>query len=261
MPSPFPGMDPFLEHPELWPDVHHGLIEAIRDFLAPRLRPKYRVAIEKRAYLAEPEGLVLVGRPDVTVVEASKTSSVPAGADEPAAVQPVTVTLPIPDVAEEAYLEVRDVALGEVVTALELLSPANKHTGEGRRLYEMKRQRMLGSLTHLVEIDLLRGGDPLPVGLRAGPKPYGILVSRSEDRPNAKLYAFGVRERVPPFPLPVRPGDEEPEVDVQHLLGDLYDRAGYDLAVDYAREPVPPLEGDEAAWADLLLREKGLRSG
>ena len=56
MATPFPGMDPYLEHPDLWPDVHHGLIESLRDALAQRLRPKYRIAIEKRTYLAEGYG-------------------------------------------------------------------------------------------------------------------------------------------------------------------------------------------------------------
>jgi hypothetical protein len=52
MPSPFPGLDPYLENPELWPEVHHRLITAIADAIGPSIRPKYRVAIEKRIYYA-----------------------------------------------------------------------------------------------------------------------------------------------------------------------------------------------------------------
>jgi hypothetical protein len=254
-------MDPFLEHPELWPDVHHGLIEALRESLAPRLRPKYRVAIEKRTYLAEPEGLVLVGRPDVSVVEAQRRGSTlrPTGIDVASSVQPMTVPVPLPEVMGEARLEVRDVATSEVITAVEILSPANKRPGEGRRVYEVKRQRILASLTHLVEIDLLRGGECMPVMDKPNHLAYGILVSRSEERPRAKLHAFRVREGIPSFPLPLRSGEAEPLVDVQSLLSALYDRAGYDLALDYRAEPLPPLADEDGTWADALLRTKGLR--
>jgi len=260
MPSPFPGMDPYLEHPELWPDVHHGLIEALRESLAPRLRPRYRVSIEKRSYIEEPEGLVFLGRPDVSVVRGEPSGAPDHGPAAGAGVsgRPVSVTVPMPDSVHEAYLEIRDTASGEVVTALELLSPTNKRSGEGRRAYESKRLRILGSSTHLVEVDILRAGQPMPVSGRA-PGAYAILVSRSEDRPRALLYPFGLRERIPAFSLPLRAGDEEPEVDLQAALHDLYDRAGYDLAVDYRVPPEPPLAPDDAAWADALLRGKGLR--
>src|SRR5687768_8054447 len=106
MPSPFPGMDPYLEHPDLWPDVHHGLIEALREFLAPLLRPKYRVAIEKRTYFAEPEGLALVGRPDLGVVSGSEPGSAAPRRGSSALIehQPITVTVPVADVVKEGYL-------------------------------------------------------------------------------------------------------------------------------------------------------------
>ena len=147
---------------------------------------------------------------------------------------------------------------GDVVTSLELLSPANKRPGEGRRAYESKRLRVLGSLTHLVEVDLLRSGEPLPISREAGS--YAILVSRADDRPRALLYPFGVREPIPAVPLPLRAGDDEPEVDLQTALHNLFDRAGYDLAIDnYRLAPEPPLEPDDAAWAGSLLRSRGRR--
>lgn len=259
MRSPFPGMDPYLEHPELWPDVHHGLIEALRDSLAPQLRPRYRVAVEKRVYLIEPEGLVFVGRPDVAIGEFPVTRPAPTGGRTTVG-SPVTVTIPVPDLQREAYLEVRDVGSAEVITTLEVLSPSNKRSGEGRRAYEIKRQRVLASLTHLVEIDLLRGGEPMRVLEGSGETMYRILVSESQERPRARLYAFGIREPIPSFRLPLRPGEEGPVVDMQELLSSLYERAGYDLAVRYAGDAEPPLRDSDAAWADELLRERGLRS-
>ena len=91
------------------------------------------------------------------------------------------------------------------------------------------------------------------------PSDYRILVSRGNRRPNASLYTFCVRQSVPTFPLPLRRGDTEPVVDLGILLHELYDRAGYDLRLDYTVEPDPPLDGSDADWADELLRHKGLR--
>jgi len=258
MPSPFPGMDPYLEHPALWPDVHHGLIEELRNALAPRLRPRYRVTVEERVYVSDVEGPFFIGRPDVAVVGVGPAAG-PAMSAPLAFVEPRVVEVPLPDRIREGYLEVRDVATGEVVTVIEVLSPTNKRPGEGRRLYEEKRLQVLGTHTHLVEIDLLRGGDPMRMWGDGRGSHYRILVSRAERRPRADLYAFTLRDPLPPFLLPLRAGDEEPTVELGALLHALYDRAGYDLAVDYAAEPVPPLEGNDAAWADRLLRQKGLR--
>lgn len=258
MPSPFPGMDPYLEHPALWPDVHQRLIVALADSLGPTLRPRYRVAVEERVYVTDVEGPLFIGRPDMSVVNAGPPTGM--GTSAPVAlVEPRVVEVPLPDRIREGYLEVRDVATGQVVTMAELLSPTNKRAGEGRRLYEEKRLQVLGTRTHLVEIDLLRGGEPMKMWGDGKDSHYRILVSRADRRPRADLYAFNLRDPIPPFSLPLRPGDEEPVVELGTLLHALYDRAGYDLALDYAAEPVPPLEGDELAWADQLLRDEGLR--
>ncbi len=262
MPSPFPGMNPYLENPGLWPEVHHWLISAIGQVLAPQLRPRYRVAVEKRIYpSSSEEDSLLVGIPDVKVqrrLTAPEEITGNVAIAEPRTQQPVTVTIPMPEIVRQSYLEIREVPSGEVVTAIEVLSPVNKRSGEGRKAYELKRQKILVSLTHLVEIDLLRGWQPMPI-LSEVESNYRILVSRSDRRPRADLYAFNLADEIPSFPLPLREGDSEPIVDLQALLGGVYDLIGYDLVIDYSREPVPPLSEAEAAWADALLRERGLR--
>ena len=146
-----------------------------------------------------------------------------------------------------------------VVTVVELLSPKNKRFGEGRQAYERKRQQVLASVTHLVEIDLLRGGQPLPI-LGDRKSDYRILISRGDRRPSADLYAFGVRQEIPRFFLPLALGDVEPLVDLQTLLKGIYDRARYHLAVDYQKQTQPPLSEEDATWADVLMQEKGLRN-
>ena len=261
MPNPFPGMNPYLENPDFWSEVHNRLIVAIADVLVPQLVPKYRVAIEKRVYEIRGEESLLVGIPDVSVQRnrAARnpiTSNVAVAAP---ATAPVQVTLPMSEEVRERYLEIVDLATKEVVTVIEVLSPANKRPGDGRKMYEEKRDKVFGSRSHLVEIDLLRIYQPLPVFGNDIDGSYRILVSRSDCRPTADLYLFDLPNAIPAFPLPLRPEDTEPIVDLQALLNAVYDRAGYDFSIDYSADIVPPLSESDAVWADTLLRERGLR--
>ena len=259
MPYPFPGMNPYLERPGLWPGVHNGLIAAIQIHLAPRVRPRYYVSIEERVYLAELDKDEPVGRPDVAVMgfaeNGADTEPEPKESDSSV----LTVQVPLAEEVRETYLEVRETGTDYVVAVLEVLSPTNKRPGRGRLMYEEKRMDVLATRTHLVEIDLTRAWEPMPVSGNGKASDYRILVSRGNRRPNATLYAFGVRQPIPTFSLPLRPKDKEPTVDMGALIHDLYDRAGYDLRLDYTTEPVPPLASSDADWANELLREKGLR--
>ncbi|GAA6622441.1 DUF4058 family protein [Scytonema sp. NUACC26] len=261
MSSPFAGMNPYLEHPDLWPGVHGRLIVAIADFLSPQLRPKYFVAIEERIYQTTDDDRLLVGIPDI-VVQRPQTGINPTmlnTAVAAPAVKPAIVEIPMPETVKERYLEVRKVDTKEVVTAIEVLSPKNKRAGEGRNTYESKRQRVFGSSTHLVEIDLLRAGETMTTMGSRIQSDYRILVSRAEARPKADLYAFNLQNTIPSFPLPLRSEDAEPVIDLQTLLNELYDRASYDLVIDYSLEPVPPLSEANAIWNDAWLQQQGLR--
>jgi hypothetical protein len=250
-------MDPYLERPGLWPDVHNRLIAALADALAPLLRPRYFVSIEERTYTVAPDDLIFAGRADVAVVERGIRDPGEAFVADTDGV--VTVEVPLLDEVRETFLEVRSVANERIVTVLELLSPANKRTGAGREQYLEKRFGIFGTRTNLVEIDLLRAGDPMPVLGWGGQSDYRLLLSRGDHRPRAQLLPFGVRQPIPSFALPLLRGDDEPKVDLSALLHALYDRAGYDLRLDYRADAEPPLDGEDAAWADELLRTAGLR--
>ncbi len=260
MPSPFPGMDPYLEHPALWPGLHSRLIVGLADALGPVLRPRYYVEVEERVYFLVPEGeRPLLGRPDVVIAAATpglpplpETLSIPRGVR--------VVEVPMSEEVRERYLVIREAGTHQVVTWVEVLSPANKAPGEGRQVYLRKREEVLRARVHLVEIDLLRAGEPMPVVGDGRDGHYRILISRWEQRPRALLYVFTVRDPIPVFRLPLLPGDEEPEVDLGRLLQTIYERAAYDLRVNYEGEPIPPLDPPFAEWADRLLREKGVRS-
>lgn len=259
MPSPFPGMNPYLETPDLWSGVHGRLIITIADVLSPLLRPKYFVAVEERIYESTPNDRILVGIPDVSIQRQTTGTNTTNTTLATPTVQPTNVTLPITEAIKERYLEVKRVETKEVVTTIEILSPKNKRSGEGRTSYETKRQRVLSSNTHLVEIDLLRGGVPLPIMETTIKSHYRILVSRSERRPQADLYAFNIQNSIPSFLLPLRTGDVEPLLDLQNILNELYDRASYDLVIDYHKEPIPGLSKTDKDWLDTLLRAQGLR--
>ncbi|MBW4611813.1 MAG: DUF4058 family protein [Desmonostoc vinosum HA7617-LM4] len=257
----FPGMNPYLEAPVLWQKIHKRAIVAIADSLSPQLRPKYIVDIEERVYQTSGEDSLLVGIPDVAVQR--QNNAINSQTAHVAIVSPKTqavkVTVPIPETITESYLEVREVATREVVTVIEILSPKNKRSGEGRRAYERKRQRVLRSFTNLVEIDLLRDGKPMLVFGDGTQNDYRILVSKGESRPQADLYAFNLPEVIPSFPLPLRNGDSEPLVDLQTILSGIYERAGYELVIDYNQQPIPKLSEANAVWLDALLQDRGLR--
>ncbi|MBE9129617.1 MULTISPECIES: DUF4058 family protein [unclassified Coleofasciculus] len=261
MPSPFPGMNPYLESPQFWSEVHHRLITALADAIETELSLKYRVAIEKRTYLNNSDESVEVGIPDVAVTfqKSTLTSQTPATATLPTLGEAVTVTIPVPEEIREGYLEIREAATGYVMTTIEVLSPTNKRAGTGREAYLRKRQEVLSTPTHLVEIDLLRGGKPMPILSEIPQTDYRILIALGNRRPLAQFYGFSVRQEIPKFFLPLQSGDTEPIVDLQSLLVGIYQRARYDMAVDYSQEPVPRLKEEDRVWADELLREKGRR--
>ena len=258
MPTPFPGMDPYLEHRSLWPNVHNSLITALRDDLAPRLRPRYFVAVEERTYTNNSGALTFAGRPDLVVSQVREAAVAYRVAPQVRQAGVAVVELPISDIERETFLEIRDQD-DRVVTVLEILSPANKVPGKGRDLYQRKRSRVLNSLTHLVEIDLLRAGQPMEMQGNYPPSHYRILVSREAKRPRAELYYFSVGDPIPDFPLPLQPADAEPMVALNQLLHDLYDRAGYDLRIDYSQSLDPPLDEEYAAWTADLSRQAGHR--
>jgi hypothetical protein len=253
MKFPFPGMDPWLEHPALWPDVHDRLLAAICDTISPLVAPRYYVALGRRTYLLQPDDLLFVGRPDVAVISTTPERPQPVPDRETVAV--VDVEVAVADEVSENYLEVHDVETGKLVTALELLSPANKLHREHRGDYERKRRRIFDSRTSLIEVDLLRAGRPMPLVGSRPDSAYRILVSRGWTRPRAKLYAFGIRQPIPVIPVPLAQGEPEPELRVNDVLHALYERARFDLRLRYDRLPEPPLGEDDAAWARGLVGE------
>ena len=269
MPSPFRGMDPYLEKPSRWPDVHHRFITIAQDLLAPQLRPKYLVRIAERVYIADkyddPRQRQL-RIPDVEVAvrpEWRETSFSPGGGELESVddLEPVVATTWFEEEVHQAFLNVIDVESRDVVTVIEILSPTNKIPGShSRESYDRKFQEVMYSTSHLVEIDLLRGSRTVPLPRTIGTHEYLVHISRKGVRPRGHLYPLRLPRRLPAaIPIPLKTGDPDARLDLQALIEQTYDRAGYDLEIDYSQEPEPPLSADMAAWADQMLRSKGLR--
>jgi len=264
MPSPFPGMDPYLENPTRWPGVHHRLISEIQTALNAQLRPKYYATVEERIYISDetdPGREVLV--PDVRVARRSSPPPMPA---EPATVATLEVTeseevtILLDEEIHEARLEIIDRAADEIVVVIEILSPSNKIAGsEGRRSFVAKRRDVMRSPSHWVEIDLLRGGVPILNRSSHSPCEYRVYTSHSDRRPRGRVWPIRLKKPLPVIAIPLRGADPDVRLDLQQILTTSYDHGAYDMAIDYSRLPVPPLSDEDAAWADALLREKGLR--
>ena len=250
MKTPFPGTDPYLEHPSLWPDVHNSLIAAIRDALSPMVAPKYYISLERRAHLLTPDDIVFIGRPDLAVVREGGVLAPTALTEENGV---YNVEVPLTDEVEETFLEIHEVKSGKLITIIELLSPANKLSERGREQYERKRAQILLTQTSLVEIDLLRAGVPMPVVHQPAAGDYRILISRGWQRPRAQLYAFSLRRPIPQIPVPLTKGETEPLLDLNTVLHDLYARARFDLRLDYSVPPAPPLQEANVPWAQSLI--------
>ncbi|MGV3720943.1 MAG: DUF4058 family protein [Actinomycetota bacterium] len=261
MPSPFPGMDPYLEAPDIWPTAHFWLMGGLAEQLKALLPTDVIVSVEERLYLTWPDDLPTVSHslitPDVTL----KGGNGP-GATAGTAVlsRPIHVRAPIPDVVRERYLEIRDLrAHDQVLTVLEVLSPANKRTGPGRAAYLEKRLAVLSSDTSLVEIDLLRAGERMPV-LDAPQTPgYRVFVSPADTRPDAELYPFTLRDPLPHFGVPVRTSADAVPVDLGAILATAYERGSFAQRLDYSAAPQPALSVEDAAWAVGVLRERQFR--
>ncbi|MGZ6053042.1 MAG: DUF4058 family protein [Isosphaeraceae bacterium] len=255
MPSPFPGMNPYLEQEDVWHDFHERFIPLAATLLGGQLRPRYIVKIDEHIYVHDlaAESRRWVGRADVSLGRGS-----PEATHEPAPgpatgllEAPAQVRLPAVDRERLSYVEIRDRRDRELVTVIELLSPANKYMGPDRGQYLAKRMELLNGPVHLVEIDLLRSSPPLPAADRPDCS-YSVLVSRAQARPNAEFWPIALRQRLPVIPIPVRAPDSDARLDLQAVLDRIYDDAGYADYV-YEQNPYPRLNGEDAVWARQFL--------
>jgi hypothetical protein len=263
MPSPFPGMDPYLEDPLHWRDVHHSLAGQIRRQLVPRLSPRYVARLETRLVAFSPdEEEISILYPDIEVTQKQlrelAIATYEAATDVADAIPPPPLVLRAltPEQVELITVEIRDAAQGRLVTAIEILSPVNKRPGKGLEEYRAKRGTVLSANAHLLEIDLLRQGTRPPRLIGLPQSDYFIFLTRAERRNLTETWPVSVRDSLPVVPVPLLPGDEDVPLDMSHALRTIYDEARYDLGIDYGQPPVPPLAEEDAGWAQELLKRE-----
>ncbi len=272
MPSPLPGMDPYLEAPHIWPDLHNALAGEIRSELNQTLPRPYYARLEMRPELGivEDENSKQRIIPDITVVRLPHQRTAPGGVaviDHPrrdisSSVEFIMQNEPI----RHYFVEIRDSSQGhKLVTLIEILSPSNKRRGPDREAYRAKQREVLESDAHLIEIDLLRSGDRvLPdfnltalIDQLDQPADYLVLVNRAWRRGGGlayQVFPFGPRGWLPCIPVPLKQDEPEVPLDLQFVFNRAYDGGPYRRgAVDYDRPPEPPLSGDDVGWAEDLV--------
>ncbi len=278
--SPFPGMDPYLEAPDIWPDFHDGLAAAIRGELNRLLPPPYYARLQSRPELGivMDEGLTRRIVPDGTVIRRElREAAVPYVAGfAPVLELPRTESSPgidfrlMSDTLLHRFVEIRSSARNhKLVTLIEIVSPSNKLPGDDRRAYEGKQQEILASDASLIEIDLLRSGRRLlpylELQFEVGrlDADYLIMLNRGLGRVDRRLdftaYPVPLREPLPCIPVPLLEPDPDVLLDLQYAFNRVYADGPYPRMIDYSADPEPPLDGDDVAWAEKLLRAAGLR--
>jgi hypothetical protein len=267
MKSPFPGMDPYIEACGLWGDFHQDLISEIKRALSQATPERYLVRMQERSYLVlvESEGKVshpFVPDVSVTSSERPKKSSRKKGgvavAEPAAGPEPVTMRAFVVEEHREAFVEIYEAGPEQrLVTTIEVLSPSNKRPGTpGWDQYQRKRQSVLLGDVNLVEIDLLRGGQRMPM-LDPWPDcPYTLLVSSARKFQLCRVWPADFRRRLPAVPVPLAKPDPDVLLDLQPMVEAIYGRSRYERSIDYAQPLAPPLAADEAEWLAGQLRAR-----
>lgn len=271
MPSPFPGMDPYIEASGLWEDFHDDLIHEMKRALADSLSDRYLVRTRERSYI------VLVGSegkeshpfiPDVSLTSPKAPEVAPGASGEVAVAEPATEGDPVslrPFIEEEfreTFLEIYEAGPEQrLVTSIEVLSPSNKRRGsEGRELYLRKRQALLLGEANLMEIDLLRGGERMPMLDPWPNSPYVIMVARVKRVPRCLVWRGHYRRPLPPIPVPLANPDPDVTLNLQPMLAAGYARSRYARSIDYSRPLNPPLTDEDATWLAAQLQAQQART-
>lgn len=259
MPSPFPGMDPWLEHPVRFSGLHSQLVTYAMEILQPQLLSRgYFAAANERVWIEESQRDIL---PDGAIVQWRRDT----------VSSPVLVAPPDPSVKvrrfqsehRQAFLEVFDSQHRKLITGIEFVSPTNKMKSIGRRLYRKKQRELQAAGVNVVEIDLLRRGRSVVL---AGPtlaesvKPWDFLVClwRAADDEEFELYPIPLRSPLPRIGIPLKSNEAEAVLDLQAVFDKAYDAGPYRVSVDYQQAPIPPLNSADQAWADDCLRQAGI---
>ena len=262
MPSPFPGMDPYIEDPEIWSDFHGDLAAETRGELNRLLDPRYVAKLTPRVTyeiieIAERRDI----RPVVGVWQPQPPTGKLTGGIAAITAAPVESMVQMEAPLRLYTVEIRETGTLKLVTAIEILSPVNKRPGhDDQEDYLRKRRELLRSETHLLEIDLLRGGARPPLKRPVPPAPYYVTLSRTNRRPFVEVWPVLLWEKLPVLPIPLLEPDPEVALDLGKLVNSVYERGAYARLINYHLAPPPPeLSEVEAIWLDEHLSAQKAR--
>ena len=266
MAAPFPGMDPYIEQAALWLDFHNNLAVEVQGQLNALIQPKYFAGLGSYVTydvidveLSLPLGHRAV-RPDVDVWRTGMPGGPPGPGVAVITPAPAEAVVPLDAPLELLSVEVRATAGRELVTAVEILSPVNKRPGHpARGDYLGKRADLLRSPAHLLEIDLLRGGERPPLLTPVPQAPYYVILSRAPTRPAVEVWPIQIADPLPVLPVPLRPPDADVPLDLGAAVAAVYARGGFATRIDYTQAPPAPLVSEEVVWMDARLRAQGRR--
>jgi hypothetical protein len=227
MPSPFPGMDPYLEDPAIWPVFHHQLVMCLYQVLLTELVNRYRARVCQRQYVTEQALFTSVLREE----------------------------------HHEDYLEIRTRNDGRLVTLLDVVSPCNKLTREGREAYLAKRKEGRAANANLVELDLILQGQPMLDYARDGLPDWDhlITVTRSTQPERYEIYTTTLQKPLPSFKLPLAPDDKDTTLHLQQGFTRCYEQGGFMAKIDYEKDPPQVLKDEDRRWVRQLLKQKKTR--
>jgi hypothetical protein len=248
-------MDPYIERPELWSDFHNDLASEIRANLNRYIQPRYFARLTPYVtYEVVEIGQAYGIRPDAGVwhLEPVPAAAAPGTATISAAPVESLVALEIP--LRLHRVEVRATAQQQRVTVIEIFSPVNKKPGHQAHLaYRRKRRNLLHSEVHLLEIDLLRGGERPPLERPVPPAAYYVVLSRAERRPRVDVWPLQLRDCLPVLPVPLLVPDPDVPLNLGAAVASVYERGAYAQQIDYRQSPPPPLTNAEAEWLAEVL--------
>ncbi|HEY7428090.1 MAG TPA: DUF4058 family protein [Gemmataceae bacterium] len=227
MPSPFPGMDPYLEDEALWPVFHHQLVMCLYQILLPGLVDRYRARVNQRHYVTEQALFTSVMREE----------------------------------HHEDFIEIRQRSDGRLITLVDVVSPANKATSTGRSAYLDKRREGKTANANLVELDLVLQGQPTLEYSRDGLPDwdYAVTVTRSTQPERYEIYTATLQKRLPRFRLPLAADDRDTVLDLHTAFTRCYDQGGFAAKIDYAKDPSTPLNSEDRQWLQEVLKQQKLR--
>ncbi|MBL8890068.1 MAG: DUF4058 family protein [Planctomycetaceae bacterium] len=262
MPSPFPGMDPFLERSEIWPDFHDSMIAYIREALQPLLRPQYVALTQDRLFVVQNHRPI---RPDISVFETQPFFATASGAEtkatEPMEADLATSILELQlDEIRQPYIQIIEPASGNrVITAIEVLSPDNKTPGAGQKSYQQKQQELWASGANLVEIDLWSAGVRIVLGnpdlaVDDLNRRYLVTVNRAEPT-RCEFYAIDLSQRLPRVAIPLKPSDKDVTMDLPTIFQCCYDSGPYPQLLYYDKPAPAALNEEEAKLVQQVLKQ------